>query len=157
MHLPEKGRPDLPGTRGGIHGCGNLGEEHNRRACRADQHNPPPDTPRRSSARASSTCATSWCRCATASISASTSTGRISVASFRRCSRSRRITRNTRLRNSPKPCNGRSRPGRACGSAAPRAAIPIFWCAAAMCMSAAIFAAPASPTAAARRNGTCTI
>ena len=36
-------------------------------------------------------------------------------------------------------------------------AIPIFWCAAAMCMSAAIFAAPASPMVAARANGTCTI
>src|SRR6185503_7343160 len=43
----------------------------------------------------------------------------------------------------------RSRPGHACGSAAPRAATPIIWCAAAMCMSAVIFAAPASPTAAA--------
>ena len=56
----------------------------------------------------------------------------------RRCWRSRRTTRNIRRRNSPRPCNGRSRPGRACGLAAPKAAIPISWCDAATSTSAAI-------------------
>ena len=99
---------------------------------------------------------TSWCRCATASKSASTSIGRRQAENFPPCWRLPSTTRTFRVPTWRQRCR-RSRPGRRCGPARWRRATPSFSSHVAMFTSSARRAASANRRAAAPANGTATI